>query len=81
MPEVKDNRLDVEVIKNIQDYIDKNRLSLKRIARASGITYISLWQMLNRNKRISLAQYVALCGAFDEPIGTFIPDHPERLLL
>lgn len=74
MPEIKDNSFDVVVIDNIRKYISDNDLSLGKIAEASGIRYISLWQIFNRNSRISLSQYVSLCHAFDEPLDRFLPE-------
>lgn len=64
---------DKEVIKNINKYIEKNDLSIKKIANESGITYHKLWSILTQTYSIKLGDYVAICKAFHEPLEMFFP--------
>lgn len=61
------------IIDKINEYIEVNGLSVKKIAKEAGIDYNHLWKVLNRNKTIKLEDYVALCRAFKEPMEKFIP--------
>lgn len=65
---------DNEVLQNIKEYIARNNLSMKKIAEETGLTYIQLWTLLNRNQSMKLNDYIALCRTFQEPIDTFIPE-------
>lgn len=61
------------IIDKINEYIEVNGLSVKKIAKEAGLDYNHLWKILNRNKTIKLEDYVALCRAFREPMEKFIP--------
>ena len=61
------------IIDKINEYIEVNGLSVKKIAKEAGLDYNHLWKVLNRNKTIKLEDYVALCRAFREPMEKFIP--------
>ena len=61
------------VIKNINDYIAENNISLTKLAEASGILYNTLWAILNKNKDITVKDYIAICEALNEPVDYFIP--------
>ena len=61
------------IIDKINEYIEVNGLSVKKIAKEAGLDYNHLWKVLNRNKTIKLEDYVALCRAFREPMDKFIP--------
>jgi len=67
------NLFDNEVLKRINLYISSNNLSVEKIAKEAGMTYIQLWSLLKRNKSIKLSDYVALCNAFREPFDLFLP--------
>ena len=60
-------------IEKINTYIEANGLSIPKIAKAAGMKPIKLWSILNRNSRISLDDYVAICRACREPLEKFIP--------
>jgi len=62
-----------KVIKNINDYILANDISLTKLAEASGIIYNTLWTILNKNKDITIKDYIAICKALNEPVDYFIP--------
>ena len=62
-----------KVIKNINDYIAENNISLTKLAEASGILYNTLWTILNKNKDITIKDYIAICEALNEPVDHFIP--------
>lgn len=64
---------DRDVIKNINEYIRKNDLSVKKISNESGITYHRLWSILTQSYSIKLSDYVAICKAFNEPLEYFFP--------
>lgn len=66
------NDFDNEVLKRINQYIYDNGLSLSKIAKESGMDYVALWSLLNRNRSIKLKDYVSLCKAFKEPFDKFI---------
>ncbi len=61
------------VIKNINDYISQNNVSLTQLAQASGILYNTLWVILNKNKDIAVKDYIAICKALNKPVDYFIP--------
>ena len=63
-----------KIIKNINDYISANNISLTKLAEASGILYNTLWAILNKNKDISVKDYIAICKALNEPLEYFIPE-------
>ena len=63
---------DEKVIDRINDYIEQNNLSNKKIAAMSGMTYQQLYQLRHKNKCIKLREYVNLCKAFNEPFERFI---------
>lgn len=65
--------MDREVIKNINQYIITNDISIKKLADVSKIPYHRLWVILNKNYTVSVGDYVAICRAFEEPIDFFIP--------
>lgn len=73
MANVQAGLFDYEVLKRINLYISANNLSIEKIAKESGMTYIQLWSLLKRNKSIKLSDYISLCNAFNEPIDMFIP--------
>lgn len=62
-----------KIIKNINDYISANNISLTKLAEASGILYNTLWAILNKNKDITVKDYIAICKALNEPVEYFIP--------
>lgn len=64
---------DRTVIMNINDYIERNNLSIKKIAKESGITYHRLWSILNQSSSIKLSDYFSICKAFNEPVDIFFP--------
>ena len=64
---------DNKVLKRINEYIQKNGLSLRKIAAAAGMDYVQLWSLLKRKRSIKLSDYVALCQAFREPLDIFLP--------
>ncbi len=66
-------REETKIIQNIKLYIDYNNLSLTKIAREAGMTYIRLWSIMNRNQGLKLTDYISLCRAFQEPLERFIP--------
>ena len=70
----KPHTFDKEVIRRIREYIDKNNLSLPKIAKASGVPYQRLYHLLYGSQLIKLREYVALCNTFDEPFDFFTKD-------
>lgn len=62
-----------KIIKNINDYLKKEGISVGELADFSGIKYNSLWKILNKNKTIRLEDYTAICKALNEPLDFFIP--------
>ncbi len=62
-----------KIIKNINDYISANNISLTKLAEASGFLYNTLWVILNKNKDITVKDYIAICKALNEPVEYFIP--------
>ena len=62
-----------KIIQNINEYILINDISLKKLAKATGILYNTLWKNLNKNKDISIGHYLAICKALNEPFDFFIP--------
>ena len=62
-----------ETIQKINNYIEANGLSVPKIAQAAGMKPVKLWSILNRNNKISLDDYVAICRACREPLEKFIP--------
>ena len=56
----------------ISEYIRKNRVSLRKVARETGIPYRSLYNSLlnkDRSRPLRAWEYVGLCEYFDEPFG------------
>ena len=72
MPRVKKFDFDEAVIARINNYIEENNLSHKKIAEASGMTYQQLYQIRKQNQYLKLREYVALCKAFNEPFDKFL---------
>ena len=70
--QVMDN-YDREVIRNINQYILDNDLSIKKIANETGISYHRLWSILVKSGSIKLSDYIAICKACCEPIDYFLP--------
>ena len=68
----KEHPFDREVVKRIAAYIEKNNLSLSKIANASGMPYQRLYHLLYNSQLIKLREYVALCQTFNEPFDYFI---------
>lgn len=73
MGNIVENYDDREVIKNINQYIFDNDLSIKKIANETGITYHRLWSILVKSNSIKLSDYLAICTACCEPIDYFLP--------
>ena len=67
-----------KVIKNINDYISQNNISLTQLAQAIGILYNSLWVILNKNKDITVKDYIAICKALNQPLEYFIPKESRK---
>ena len=63
---------DREIVQRIAAYIDKNNLSLAKIAATSGMPYQRLYHLLYNSQLIKLREYVALCETFHEPFDYFI---------
>lgn len=66
-----------KIIKNINNYLKREGISVCELADFSGIKYNSLWNILNRNKTIRLEDYTAICKALNEPLDFFIPNEKE----
>ena len=63
---------DIEIINKIRKYINRNDISLKKLASASGISYHRLWSILNQSETIKVSDYIAICSAVQEPFDYFI---------
>ena len=74
MPYIKKHEFDEKVTDRINSYIEKNNLSIKKIASASGMTYQQVYQFLHKRQLIKLREYILLCKVFDEPLDKFIED-------
>lgn len=74
MSYTKPHTFDKEVVQRISDYIEKNNLSLPKIASASGMPYQRLYHLLYNSALIKLREYVALCETFHEPLDYFVKD-------
>lgn len=61
------------IIDKINEYIEVNGLSVRKIAKEAGLDYNHLWKILKQNKTIKLDDYVAICRACKEPLEKFIP--------
>lgn len=68
-----DNTFDSKVIANINEYINLNNLSIKKIAEETGIGYHRLWSILGQSNSIKLGDYISICRAFHEPFDMFLP--------
>lgn len=68
-----DRNFDKKVIANINEYINANNLSIKKIADEVGIGYHRLWSILVQSNSIKLSDYIAICKAFCEPFDFFLP--------
>lgn len=66
------NTTDRTALDKIKAYIEDNDLSIPKIAKEAGMTYIQLYCLLNRTQTINLGDYVAICRAFNEPLEKFI---------
>lgn len=64
---------DQTVNKNINDYIIEHNYSLSKLAKASGINYPRLFNILKKNNSIKVGDYVAICKAVKEPFEFFLP--------
>lgn len=64
---------DRDVIKNINDYIVTNNISISKLADAAHISYHRLWSILVKSYSIKLSDYIAICNAFHEPFDFFLP--------
>ncbi len=64
---------DRNVIKNINDYIAANDISIKKLANAANISYHRLWSILSQSYSIKLGDYIAICNACHEPFEFFLP--------
>lgn len=72
MAYTKKHPFDEKVIDKINDYIEKNNISHKKIAAEAGMTYSQLYQLRHKNQVIKLREYVSLCKAFNEPLEKFL---------
>ena len=68
-----DNTFDNKVIANINAYINKHNLSIRKIAEETGIGYHRLWSILMQSNSIKLGDYIAICKACREPFDMFLP--------
>ena len=66
--------MDQLIINNIKQYVFDNNISIMKLSEASKIPYHRLWLILNRNAKVSVGDYVAICLAFNEPLEFFIPN-------
>lgn len=72
MIDTKKHQFDERVIDRINNYIEENNLSSKKIAAQAGMSYQQLYQLRHKNQCIKLREYVNLCKAFNEPFERFI---------
>jgi transcriptional regulator with XRE-family HTH domain len=72
MPYTNNHSFDEAVIDRINDYIESNNLSIKKVAVATGMSYQQLYQLLHKNRCIKLREYIRLCKAFNEPVDAFV---------
>lgn len=68
-----DNTFDNKVIANINEYININNLSIKKIAEETKIGYHRLWSILMQSNSIKLGDYIAICEACRETFDYFLP--------
>ena len=69
------DNFDREVIKNINNYVLVNNLSIRKIADMSGISYHRLWSILEKSNSIKLSDYIAICNVCCEPLDYFLPQN------
>ena len=72
MSYTREHPFDKEVVRRIRQYIERNNLSLPKIAATSGMPYQRLYHLLYNSQLIKLREYVALCKTFNEPLERFI---------
>lgn len=66
---------DRKVIKNINEYITRNNLSISKVAKEAGISYHQLWCILTKRDTIRIGDYIAICKAVREDYAFFLPEN------
>lgn len=68
------NNTDAKVKALLTQYIDRNNISLPKLAKAAGIPHSRLYRICYKESRISLEDYVRLCNATGEPLNYFLTE-------
>lgn len=65
------------VSSRIKKYLEDNGISQTFVADRSGIPVVKLNQSLNGNRKISIDEYAAICGALSVSVNKFITANDE----
>lgn len=74
MATVKEHNFDRTVSGRIARYCKDNDISLRKLARAAGLTNNQIYFITTNRGRINLEQYVSICKALNEPIDYFLKE-------
>lgn len=56
----------------IKKYLEKNKISVKKLAELSGINVRTLYSVFNYNRKITIEEYILICEALDVEVNYFM---------
>lgn len=74
MATVKEHSFDTAVSGRIASYCRRNNISLRKLAKAAGLTNNQIYFITTSRGRINLEQYVNICNALNEPVDYFLKE-------
>jgi len=77
MATVKEHKFDKIVAERIATYCKANDISLRKLAKAAGLTNNQIYFITTNRGIISLEQYIKICKALNEPFEFFIRNIKE----